>query len=264
MTHWAPLPALLGRCRVESSPNAASLGWILSKLKDSQPRERLGRSHLAEDRSVTEDMVDPVRVSIERHRRAGHAQVQQIANVADETLDRPLSSSIRTRLPWLRVNLGTTFLAADHRAEDSGGGMRLLSGGNPQRSRRSELSSRLPPPERPGTAYWCFQRRGRRSPGPCEANPVGVVEEARSLHRAAQPVRIEEIHGSSLYPVVEGLGLVRAAARAAEGSSDDGKVGMLHWLSAVLYGGVGWRLRNSRRTRSASRPWACGSRRAAR
>ena len=39
-------------------------------------------------------------------------QMQQVANVAGETVDGPLSSSIRTRLPWLTVNLGTTFLAA--------------------------------------------------------------------------------------------------------------------------------------------------------
>ena len=39
-------------------------------------------------------------------------QMQQVANVAGETVDGPLSDSIRTRLPWLTVNLGTTFVAA--------------------------------------------------------------------------------------------------------------------------------------------------------
>ncbi len=39
-------------------------------------------------------------------------QMQQVANVAGETVDGPLTGSIRTRLPWLTVNLGTTFLAA--------------------------------------------------------------------------------------------------------------------------------------------------------
>ena len=39
-------------------------------------------------------------------------QMQQVASVAGETVDGPLSNSIRTRLPWLTVNLGTTFLAA--------------------------------------------------------------------------------------------------------------------------------------------------------
>ena len=39
-------------------------------------------------------------------------QMQQVANVAGETVDAPISSSVRTRLPWLTVNLGTTFLAA--------------------------------------------------------------------------------------------------------------------------------------------------------
>lgn len=39
-------------------------------------------------------------------------QMQQVANVAGETVDGPLSGSIRTRLPWLTVNLGTTFVAA--------------------------------------------------------------------------------------------------------------------------------------------------------
>ena len=39
-------------------------------------------------------------------------QMQRVANVAGETVDGPLASSVRTRLPWLTVNLGTTFLAA--------------------------------------------------------------------------------------------------------------------------------------------------------
>ncbi len=39
-------------------------------------------------------------------------QMQQVANVAGETVDGPLTGSIRSRLPWLTVNLGTTFLAA--------------------------------------------------------------------------------------------------------------------------------------------------------
>ena len=39
-------------------------------------------------------------------------QMQQVASVAGETVGGPLASSIRTRLPWLTVNLGTTFLAA--------------------------------------------------------------------------------------------------------------------------------------------------------
>lgn len=39
-------------------------------------------------------------------------QMQRVANVAGETVDGPLAGSIRSRLPWLTVNLGTTFLAA--------------------------------------------------------------------------------------------------------------------------------------------------------
>ena len=39
-------------------------------------------------------------------------QMLQVASVAGETVDGPLSASIRTRLPWLTVNLGTTFVAA--------------------------------------------------------------------------------------------------------------------------------------------------------
>ena len=39
-------------------------------------------------------------------------QMQQVGNVAGETVDGPLASSVRTRLPWLTVNLATTFLAA--------------------------------------------------------------------------------------------------------------------------------------------------------
>ena len=49
-----------------------------------------------------------VGVTVEQDTR----QMQQVANVAGETVDGPLSGSIRTRLPWLTVNLGTTFLAA--------------------------------------------------------------------------------------------------------------------------------------------------------
>ena len=39
-------------------------------------------------------------------------QMQGVASVAGETVDGPLSASIRTRLPWLTVNLATTFIAA--------------------------------------------------------------------------------------------------------------------------------------------------------
>ena len=39
-------------------------------------------------------------------------QMLQVANVAGEAADGPLVDSLRTRLPWLTVNLATTFLAA--------------------------------------------------------------------------------------------------------------------------------------------------------
>ena len=39
-------------------------------------------------------------------------QMLQVASVAGEGADAPLAESIRTRLPWLTLNLGTTFLAA--------------------------------------------------------------------------------------------------------------------------------------------------------
>jgi len=39
-------------------------------------------------------------------------QMLRMASVQGETVDGPLLDSIRTRLPWLTVNLGTTFLAA--------------------------------------------------------------------------------------------------------------------------------------------------------
>ncbi|MXW26759.1 MAG: magnesium transporter [Dehalococcoidia bacterium] len=39
-------------------------------------------------------------------------QMLQVASVAGESADGPLSGSIRTRLPWLTINLATTFLAA--------------------------------------------------------------------------------------------------------------------------------------------------------
>ena len=39
-------------------------------------------------------------------------QMLRVASVSGETIDGPLAASIRTRLPWLTVNLATTFLAA--------------------------------------------------------------------------------------------------------------------------------------------------------
>lgn len=39
-------------------------------------------------------------------------QMQKVASVQGESVDAPLLASVRTRLPWLTVNLGTTFLAA--------------------------------------------------------------------------------------------------------------------------------------------------------
>lgn len=39
-------------------------------------------------------------------------QMMEMASVAGEMVGGPLSASLRTRLPWLTVNLGTTFLAA--------------------------------------------------------------------------------------------------------------------------------------------------------
>lgn len=39
-------------------------------------------------------------------------QMLQVANVPGERADGPMAQSIRTRLPWLTVNLATTFLAA--------------------------------------------------------------------------------------------------------------------------------------------------------
>ena len=39
-------------------------------------------------------------------------QMLKVASVAGEGLDDPLLISVRTRLPWLTVNLATTFLAA--------------------------------------------------------------------------------------------------------------------------------------------------------
>ena len=42
----------------------------------------------------------------------GTSQMLKVASVAGEGLDDPLLISVRTRLPWLTVNLATTFLAA--------------------------------------------------------------------------------------------------------------------------------------------------------
>lgn len=39
-------------------------------------------------------------------------QMLQVANVSGERADGPMAASIRTRLPWLTINLATTFLAA--------------------------------------------------------------------------------------------------------------------------------------------------------
>ncbi len=39
-------------------------------------------------------------------------QMLRVANVSGEAVGGPLAASIRTRLPWLTLNLATTFLAA--------------------------------------------------------------------------------------------------------------------------------------------------------
>ncbi len=39
-------------------------------------------------------------------------QMLQVASVAGDSADGPLLASVRSRLPWLTINLGTTFLAA--------------------------------------------------------------------------------------------------------------------------------------------------------
>ena len=39
-------------------------------------------------------------------------QMQRVANLAGEAVDGPILSSVRARLPWLTVNLATTFIAA--------------------------------------------------------------------------------------------------------------------------------------------------------
>ena len=77
-------------------------------------------------------------------------------------------------------------------------------------------------------------------------HPVGVVEDACSLHRAAQPIGVGEVQGGHLHPAAEGALRIRAAGQCpdahalvkrtpghipacvAEGAGDDGEVGVRH------------------------------------
>ena len=61
--------------------------------------------------------------------------------------------------------------------------------------------------QRPGV----LDREVEGDPAMGVPHPVGVVEDACSLHRAAQPFGIREVQGGHLHPAAEGVLRIRAA-----------------------------------------------------
>ena len=47
-------------------------------------------------------------------------------------------------------------------------------------------------------------------------NPIGVVEDARSLHRTAQSIGVGEVQWGHLYPAAEGVLRIRAAGQCPD------------------------------------------------
>ncbi len=99
-----------------ASAIASPLTAVVSVDTSAQECARLRRHYNLTQLPVVEDgdlvgVVLPdalLGVTVEEDTR----QMQRIANVAGERADGPMALSIRTRLPWLTINLATTFLAA--------------------------------------------------------------------------------------------------------------------------------------------------------
>ena len=100
----------------EASSVAAPLTAVVSVDTPAQECARLRRHYNLTQLPVVEGntligVVLPdalLGVTVEEDTR----QMLQVANVPGERADGPMALSIRTRLPWLTINLATTFLAA--------------------------------------------------------------------------------------------------------------------------------------------------------
>lgn len=103
----------------EGSPVRDILSHVEAMVDTDTPSEecaRLRRHYNLHELPVVEDGkligVIPAEFLLSALVENDTRQMLQVASVAGEAADAPLTDSIRTRLPWLTLNLGTTFLAA--------------------------------------------------------------------------------------------------------------------------------------------------------
>ena len=92
---------------------------VLAEVSVDTPREecaRLHRHYNVTQLPVVEDGrligVIPAEFLLSASIEEDTEQMLQVASVAGDSADGPLLASVRSRLPWLTINLGTTFLAA--------------------------------------------------------------------------------------------------------------------------------------------------------
>ena len=89
----------------------------------------------------------------------------------------------------------------------------------------------------------------------CEPYPVGVIEDPRSLHRPAQPVRVREVHRGHFHETSQWVAPCRwaakgpyadalvnetsrhVAARVTEGPGEHGQAGVSHLVRLLHEGG---------------------------
>ena len=104
---------------VDAAPIAELIVPSMAPVSADTPREecaRLQRHYNLTQLPVVEDGrligVIPSTFLLSASVAEDTAQILHVANVAGDSPDGPLLGSIRTRLPWLTINLATTFLAA--------------------------------------------------------------------------------------------------------------------------------------------------------
>ena len=103
----------------DAAPVRSLITPVLAEVSVDTPREecaRLHRHYNVTQLPVVEDGrligVIPAEFLLSASIAEDTEQMLQVASVAGDSPDGPLLASVRSRLPWLTINLGTTFLAA--------------------------------------------------------------------------------------------------------------------------------------------------------
>ena len=103
----------------DATPIRSLTAPVPAMVSVDTPREecaRLNRHYNLTQLPVVDDGrligVIPARLLLNASIAQDTQQMLQVASVAGDSPDGPLLASVRSRLPWLTVNLGTTFLAA--------------------------------------------------------------------------------------------------------------------------------------------------------